>query len=46
MTQTSGTPDRSFPRSRISGMLIGFIALVQIAFILYMLRYVSQVHKL
>jgi len=34
----SGTPDPSFPRSRISGIVIGFIALVQIAFILYMLR--------
>jgi len=34
----SGTPDRPFHRSRVSGMVIGFIALAQIVFILYMLR--------
>jgi len=33
----SGTPDRPFHRSRISGTVIGLIALAQIAFILYML---------
>jgi hypothetical protein len=38
MAQPSGMPDRPFPRSRISGIVIGFIALAQIAFILYMLR--------
>lgn len=38
--QSSGTPDRSFPRSRTSGMVIGLIALAQIVFIFYMLRYV------
>ena len=42
MRQPSGTPDRPFPRSRTSGMVIGFIALAQILFILYMLRYVSS----
>ena len=41
-TQPSGAPDRPFPRSRTSGMVIGFIALAQVAFILYMLRYVSS----
>lgn len=41
MPQRSGTPDPPFRRSRISGMVIGFIAVAQIAFILYMLRYVS-----
>jgi len=40
VAQPSGTPDRPFPRSRTSGMVIGFIALAQIAFIMYMLRYV------
>lgn len=40
MRQPSGTPDRSFPRSRTSGVVIGLIALAQIVFILYMLRYV------
>ena len=39
-SQPSGTPDRPFHRSRISGIVIGLIALAQIAFILYMLRYV------
>lgn len=34
----SGTPDRPLSRSRISGTVIGLIALVQVAFILYMLR--------
>ena len=38
--QPSGTPDRPFYRSHVSGMVIGFIALAQIVFILYMLRYV------
>lgn len=42
MAQPSGTPDRPFPRSRISGVVIGLIALAQIVFILYMLRYVSS----
>ena len=40
MIQQSGAPDRPFSRSRISGIVIGFIALAQIAFILYMLRFV------
>lgn len=44
MAQPSGAPDRPFPRSRTSGMVIGFVALAQIAFILYMLRYVSSRH--
>lgn len=39
ITQSSGAPDRPFSRSRTSGMVIGFIALAQIAFILYMLRF-------
>lgn len=37
-------PDRPFPRSRTSGMVIGFVALAQIVFILYMLRYVAPKH--
>ena len=39
-SQPSGTADRPFHRSRVSGMVIGFIALAQVVFILYMLRYV------
>jgi len=34
----SGAPDRPFSRSRTSRMVIGLVALVQVAFILYMLR--------
>jgi serine/arginine repetitive matrix protein 2 len=44
MKQPSGTPDRPFPRSPTSGMVIGFIALAQVVFILYMLRYVHSKH--
>ena len=40
LVQPSGTTDHSFPRSRLSGIVIGLIALAQILFILYMLRYV------
>ena len=39
ITQPSGASDRPFSRSRTSGMVIGFIAIAQVVFILYMLRF-------
>jgi len=44
MRQPSGAPDPPFSRSRISGTVIGLIALGQIAFILYMLWCVYPQH--